>query len=387
MEYQKITKLLGSTFDKVPRFITKKWIEVYDQSGKTYNTNKQIRFKTSILRSDLCDYSDAYILVKGTITVTIDRRSVAGIAAYDKKLALKNNAPFIPCISKINGELIENAEDLDFVMPMYNLLEYSKNYRKTTGSLFNYYRDESNSGTQGNNNNTINYSIKDSKSFDYKTSITGELEGNNVEKDVEIAIPLKYLSNFWRNLDMSLIKCEISLTLSWYEKCVLTIRATRETVTDTPAISAINNPINAVFKVTDCKLHVPVVTLSSEEDNELLDQLKLGFKRTIKWNKYMSQMSNQTKNNNLSYLINPTFSNVNRLFVLSFETEEDRTSFSKYYVPKVEIKDCNVIIDGKPFFEIPVKNKEETYEKIIEISKNNDCATGNLLDYEYFITN
>ena len=93
-------------------------------------------------------------------------------------------------------------------------------------------------------------------------------------------------------------------------------------------------------------------------------------------------MSNQTKNNNLNYLIDPTFTHVNRLFV--FENENDRTSFSKYYVPKIEIKDFNVLIDGKPFFEIPVKNKEETYEQIIEMSKNNDYTTGNLLDYEYF---
>ena len=95
-------------------------------------------------------------------------------------------------------------------------------------------------------------------------------------------------------------------------------------------------------------------------------------------------MSNQAANNNLNYLIDPTFADVNRLFFLSFENEEDRTSFSKYYVPKVEIKDFNVLIDGKPYFEIPVKNKEEAYEAIIEISKNNDYTTGNLLGYEYF---
>ena len=111
---------------------------------------------------------------------------------------------------------------------------------------------------------------------------------------------------------------------------------------------------NATFKITDCKLYVPVVTLSAENDNKLLEQLKTGFKRTIKWNKYRSEMSNQTKNNNLNYLIDPTFTNVNRVFVLSFENETDRTSFSKYYVPKVEIKDFNVLIDGKPFFEIPI---------------------------------
>ena len=95
-------------------------------------------------------------------------------------------------------------------------------------------------------------------------------------------------------------------------------------------------------------------------------------------------MSNQTKNNNLIYLIDPTFTNANRLFVLTFENEDDRTSFSKYYVPKVEIKDFNELIDRKPFFEIPVKNKEEAYEAIIEMSKNNDFTAVNLLDYEYF---
>ena len=131
-------------------------------------------------------------------------------------------------------------------------------------------------------------------------------------------------------------------------------------------------------------MNVPVVTLSAEINNKLLEQLQTGFKRTIKWNKYRSEMSNQTKNNNLNYLIDPTFTNVNRLFVLSFENEDDRTSFSKYYVPKVEIKDFSVLIYGKPFFEIPVKNKEEAYEQIIPMSKNNDYATCNLLYYEYF---
>ena len=166
MEYQKITNLLGNTSDKVPIFITKKWIEVHDQSGRTYNTNKQIRFKTLMLRSDLCDFSDACIVI-----VTNPNND-----AYGKKLAFKNSAPFTGCISKINNTLIDNAKDLDIVMPMCNLIEYSKNYRKTTRILWNYYRDEPNSGTEGN------YSIKNSKSFDYKTSITEKLEGNNCRK-------------------------------------------------------------------------------------------------------------------------------------------------------------------------------------------------------------
>ena len=162
MEYQKITNLLGTTLDEIPRFITKKWVEVHDQSGSAddrYKPNKQIRFKTSMLRSDLCDYSDAYIVVKGTITVTDPNK-----ANYDKKLAFKNNAPFTSCISKINNTLIDNAEDLDIVIPMFNLLEYSKNYKKTTGSLWNYYRDEPNNSIGGRNNN-VDYSIEDSNSF------------------------------------------------------------------------------------------------------------------------------------------------------------------------------------------------------------------------------
>ena len=147
-------------------------------------------------------------------------------------------------------------------MLMYNLIEYSKNYRKPTGSLLNYYRDEPNSGLGGDNNN-INYSIKDSKSFDYETSITGKLEGNIVEKDdVKTVVPLKYLSNFWRTLDMPLINCEVSLTLTWSENCVLRSRGTRDAGPDAdPVVDEINNPTNATFKIIDCKLYVPVVTL------------------------------------------------------------------------------------------------------------------------------
>ena len=143
-----------------------------------------------MLRSDLCDFSNAYIVVKGTITVT---NLING--AYDKKLAFKNNAPFVSCISKINNILIDNAEDLDIVMLMYNLTEYSKNYSKTTRSLWNYYRDEPNSGL-GSADSNINYSIKDSKSFEYKASITEKLEGNNTKKEVKIVVSLKKIEKF-----------------------------------------------------------------------------------------------------------------------------------------------------------------------------------------------
>ena len=195
-----------------------------------------------MLRSDLCDFSDAYIVVKGTITVTDPND-----ANYHEKLALKNNAPFTFCNSKINNTLIDNTEDLGIVMPMYNVLGYSKNYTKTTGILWNYYRDEPNSGVVGQNNN-VNYSIRDSKSFDYKTSITGKLEGINTTKDVKFVMPLKCLSIFWRTLDMLLINYEINIILTWSEKCVLTSKATRDAVPTqggNPAVAEVGDPTNA----------------------------------------------------------------------------------------------------------------------------------------------
>ena len=168
-----------------------------------------------MLRSDLCDFSDAYIVVKGNITVTKKTFSANNFGAPnntadnaaatnnandnafgDKKLVFKNNAPFINIISKINGVKIDNAEGLDVVMPMYNLLEYSKNYKKTTGSLWNYYRDEP-SGTVGDND--ITHSILNSESFDYKASFmeNSVTHDNLTKNDVKIVVPLKHLSNFW----------------------------------------------------------------------------------------------------------------------------------------------------------------------------------------------
>ena len=237
--------------DNVPRFITKKWVEVHDQSGSAedrYKPSKQIRFKTSMLRSDLCDYSDAYIVVKGTITVTDPDN-----AKRNKSVAFKNNAPFINCISKINGVQIDNAEDLDVVMPMYNLLEYSKNYRKTTGSLWNYYRDEFNHFPANNYNANP---ITNSESFKYKTNITGntsnanqengentEQENTKTNKNLKIVVSLKHLSNFWKTLDTTLIKCKVSSTLAWSENCVLTDITTQASVPaqrNYPARPAIN---------------------------------------------------------------------------------------------------------------------------------------------------
>ena len=297
MEYQKITNLLGNIPDKVSRFITKKWIEVHDQSGKTYNTNKEIRFKTSILRSDMCDYSDAYIVVKGLVTVSADEKDRDEM---NRQAILKNNAPFISCISKINDVLVENTEDLDIVMAMYNLLEYSKNYSKTSASLWNYYRNELTDET--NDNNGPNKNIINSKSFKYKTSITGSTynvprritgaDGNPVNNpnydqnkrgktEVEISALLKHLGNFLNSLNILWVNCEMSLALSWSETCVNTSMEKRILVAGQSNRG--DSPTNATFKIKDTKFYVPVVTLLAENDNKLLEQLKIGFKRTIKW--------------------------------------------------------------------------------------------------------
>ena len=155
---------------------------------------------------------------------------------------------------------------------------------------------------------------------------------------------------------MPLINCEVSSILTSSEGCVITSMERKVIAARRRDAS----PKGATFQITDTTLYVPVVTLLIEIDKRLLEQLRTGFKRNIKWNKYRSEMTNQTKNNNLDYLIDPTFTKVNRLFVIPFENESDRTSFSKYYVSKVQIKYFNALIDGKSFFGIPIKNGEET---------------------------
>ena len=194
-----------------------------------------------MLHSNLCDYSDAYIVVKGTIIVT-------GANNRDRKnrsLAFKNNAPFISCISKINNVLIDNAEDLDVVMLMYNLIEYSKKYSKTTGSLCYYYRDEPNNPPANNYNKDP---IKNPASSKYKNNIIGKTpnndNGDNNKKDSEILVPLKHSSNFWRMLDMPLINCEINLIFTSSKNCILTDIVTQAAVPaqgDNPERPAINN--------------------------------------------------------------------------------------------------------------------------------------------------
>ena len=166
-----------------------------------------------------------------------------------------------------------------------------------------------------------------------KVKVTGKPPNVGNTQNVEIIVPLKYLSNFWRTFEMPLISCEVNLILTWSPTCV---------------IFSTNGETK--FKITETKLYVPVVTLSTQDNAKLLQQLKSGFKRTINWNKYELSIKTYAQNRYLNLLVDPSFQGVNRLFLLSFENEDDRISHSTYYLPKVEIKDYNVMIDGEKFF-------------------------------------
>ena len=277
-----------------------------------------------MLKSSLCDYSDAYILVKGKITIAGAGADAEARQAdeRDKGEAFKNFAPFTNCISEVNNTQVDNAKDIDIVMPMYNLIEYSDNYAKPTVSLRQYFRDEPNDN------------LADSESFKSKIKITGKTPDDDNEKDVEIMVPLKYLSNFWRTLEMPLINCEVNLILTWSSACFIT-----------------NSTGVGTFEITDTKLYVPVMTLSTQENTKLLQQLKSGFKRVINWNKYLSKPELLRRNANLNHLVEPSFQGINRFFVLAFEDDAQRTSHCNYYLPNVEIKNYNIMINGENFFD------------------------------------
>ena len=286
MEYDKINNLLLSEdneSEQLSKIVTREYVRVNGLLD-TYNENESIRFKTPMLRSNLCDYSDEYILVKGTITVTAPGVNNNANNIKDKRnrsVILKNNAPFISCITRINGGLVEDADDLDIVMPMYNLLEYSKNYRKTIGSLYNYYRDEL--SDDADDNNFGNIKVVNSNTFKYKNKIIGNTydfdaripnpdgagqidnpiynANNEGTQEIDLAIPLKYLGNFWRALNIPLISCEVFLELKWDKNCAITSLEQRDIGGD----NRDNAPTDATLEIKNCDFYVPVVTLSKDD--------------------------------------------------------------------------------------------------------------------------
>ena len=209
-------------------------------------------------------------------------------------------------------------------------------------------------------------------SFSFKAKITGQT-GNNGTKELEIMVLLKYLSNFWRTLENPLIKCKINLNLTWSANCV--------------NVSTDVANQGATFAITVTKIYVPVVTLSTQDNAKLLQQLKSSFTRTINWNECNSKPELLRQNGNLNYLVEPSFEGINRLFVLSFENDAQKRSNKRHYLPNVEIKDYNVMIDWKNFFDQPVKKKDKiTFENIRKshAGPRDDYAIGCSLDYHYF---
>ena len=204
MEYQKIANLLDSASNQPSKFRTRNWVEINDESRGACPAN-DIRFKTTMLRCNLCDYADVYILVNGRITITGAGDDVAArrqADERDKGVIFKNCAPFTKCMSRINNKDIDNAQDIDIVTPMYKLIEHSDNYSKTSGSFCQNYKDE------------LNANIAYSESFKSKVKITRKNPADRNTKDVEIIVPLKYLSNFWRTLEMPLINREVNPILT-----------------------------------------------------------------------------------------------------------------------------------------------------------------------------
>ena len=255
--------MLDNALNQPSKFKTINWVEINDESMGRYTSN-DIKFKTAMLRSNLCYYADAYMLVKGTITITGagDDDTAKRLDERNKGVIFKNCAPFTKFISTINNADTDNAQDIDIVIPMYNLIEYSDNYSKTPGCLWQYYKDDPNDN------------ITQSESLKSKINITGKTLAAGNTKDVETNIPFKYLSNFWRTLEMPLINSEVKLILTWSKDSVIS-SATGETK----------------FKITETKLYVLVVTLSTQDNAKLLQQFKSGFKRTIYWNKHESNIN------------------------------------------------------------------------------------------------
>ena len=257
METQKIENLLGGADNESSNFATRKWYVINDQNNTDYGEGNEdsttVKFEAKVIKANLCYYSDTYILVTGNKTATDGDANTT--------VVFKNCTPFTKCITHINDEQIDNADNLDIIMPMYNLIEYSDNYSDTSGSLWPFKRDEQNM----NNGNHANVTTDDPSSFKYKLSIFKPLtpDDNGVLKDVKIVVLLKYKSNFFRSLEMSLINCKIHLKLNWSKYCVMW------TIVDT------------TFKITNTKLSVPIATLSSKDNVKLVNLLEKGFKRPV----------------------------------------------------------------------------------------------------------
>ena len=373
MENQKIINLLDKIDTDPKHFATKKWYFINDENNTNYGVDKNtgenapdtIKYDTRVLKPNLCDYAEAYILVNGTIR--------AAEANANTRLALKNCAPFTKCNLEINAEHVDTAENLDITMPMYNLKEYSDNYQDSSATLYQYKRDE-----PPEDNAIDNLTTDNSSSFKYKVKLLGNPvpDDNIAKRNVKVVVPLKYLSNFFRSLEMPLINCKIKLNLTWKKEYVLS-----------------NQAGAAVFIINDTKMYVPVVNLPKEDNKDFIEQQNKVFQRSIYWNEYKTKELNSDANANVFKYINldPSFQGVNRLFVMAYDNNDDnrptKNGQRKYYLRRIDFKKYNVIIDGRNFYDNTIESDIEIYSELkkVMIGKGEDYTAGSLLDFNYFL--
>ena len=326
-----------------------------DENNTNYGVNKNtgannpdtIKYDTKtinimrLLKPNLCDYADVYILVDGTIRETVGNANT--------RLALKNCTPFIKCNLKIDDEHVDTVDNLDIVMPMYNLIEYSDNNQDSSATPYQYKRNEPTEADP-----IADLTVNTSSSFKYKVNLLGNrnVAGGIVRLNVKVVVPLKYLSNFFRSLEMPLINCKIKLNLTLKNECVSS--------TDVG---------NAVFIINDTKLYVPVVTLLKEDNKDFTEQQNKGFQRSIYWNEYKTKEQDENGNDNIFKYINldPSFQGVNRLFVMTYNRENGQPTKNgqqKYYLPRIDLKKYNVIIDGRNFYDNPIESDIEKYREL-----------------------
>ena len=264
------------------------------------------------------------------------------------QLVFRNCAPFEKCRTEINQTFVDETDFINITMPMHNFIEYSENYSDTSGSLWQFKRDEITNNADVTNDNNA-------PSFQYKANVISNTEVNGTKNGVKIAVPLKYLSNFWRSLEMPLINCKVELSLKWYEKYLLTAATT------------------ATFRIIDAKLYVPIVTLSIEDNSKLTKLLNEGFKRPIYWNEY-KVIPNKTVElatvNDVKYireLLDSSWQGVKRLFVFAYKNTAGNNqvsvdSYKKCFLPRVKIDNYNIEIDGRNFYDQTVNDSIKQYK-------------------------
>ena len=248
-------------------------------------------------------------------------------------------------------------------MPMYNLIEYSDNYQDSSATLYQYNRDEP-------PDNNVDLTANSSESFKYKVNLLGNPVVTNrvVKRNLKI--------DFFRSLEMSLINCKIKLNLTWKRECILSTDAA-----------------NAVYIINDTKLYVPVVTLSKEDNKDFIEQQNKGFQRSISWNEYkIKEKTEDADASGTNINLDPSFQGVNRLFLMTYNGaagQATRDGQRKYYLPRVDLKKYNVIIDGRNFYDNPIESDIEKYRELkkVMIGKGEDYTAGSLLDYDYFKKN